>query len=402
MLINKIQQTIAKIDKNINNQLCSIYKDETLSSLISIWTGLVFLTSTSSIHNNIRIRLLDISQTEIQKDVNAGLEVDDSSLFTKIYEQELGIAGGEPFNIILGNYYFELDNHNHIQTLSKLAEISANAFTLFVSNNKLPKAEKQTNIHVTLKNLFGNKTPSPWRRLRDMPFAKFLVLTLCDLRIKATSYYEPYNQCLKDIILSSATILTTRIMQSFAATSWFSELPGEIEIQHQDIVASLSPCLSFPICVTSNFYFQHDTEQLLLTNGITPILQNNQNSPIQILSTTSVQRNDSSVSLILEHILCACRIAHHIKILARQKIGSLANEQDCEISIHQWLQRYTANINDQSLRFRYPLKDFNVKLAKIPGKVGVYSCQILLEPHMRLESMNSKILLHSEIISTNT
>jgi len=100
-------------------------------------------------------------------------------------------------------------------------------------------------------------------------------------------------------------------------------------------------------------------------------------------------------------LLSACRFGHHIKLLARQKIGSFADESGCQQWIANWLDKYTVTNSSPTSRSRYPLKAHQVKLSKIPGKIGFYRCQILLEPHMKLENMNAQIILHSEIMKPN-
>lgn len=401
MLKQKLQSAIATLNNRINRQVKAIYSQKELTNLITNWTNLALLVEKQgdNFTANIKVKLLDVKLIEVEKDIGAQLDIENSVLHNKLYEEELGQAGGEPFNLILGSYHFNINNARHIELLNRIVEIAHHAFALFISNLEI-NSEIQSQLENVLQEIFNPNNASAWHRLQTMPIAKFLALASCDAEIETKAYLSPYQSCFNKVNTYAATMLALRIMESFENTSWFSELPGQVAIAIDEHGQRVAPFLAIESKLNAQFFLHHDSEHILLNNGITPIIQNNTDSTPYIFSTSSAQIHDK-LNLILEHVLCACRIAHHVKIMARQKIGSYATEHECENFIKQWLQKFTANIDDRKLRYRYPLNSFNVKLAKIPGKVGFYSCQIMLEPHMKLENLNSKIVLHSEIIATN-
>ena len=147
-----------------------------------------------------------------------------------------------------------------------------------------------------------------------------------------------------------------------------------------------------------NLFYQNDDATMLLKKGLSPFTKDNNDAPIMLTCASCVQSSNSTVDTLLEHILCAGRIAHYIKIIARQKIGAHEDENSCERLIKDWLRKYTGSVTASNLRHKYPLKSSNVQISKVPGKIGHYNCKIKLEPHMHLEQLSSLITLNSEII----
>ena len=191
-----------------------------------------------------------------------------------------------------------------------------------------------------------------------------------------------------------------RTIDSFNVTSWFSEVLGFFA--PQDYLATpLLPFYNKTLRLNTTVFLKQTDERALTAYGLIPLMQAQENAEFYFANLYASYVTDELASLLLEHLLAACRFGHHIKLLARQKIGSFADESGCEQWIANWLNTYTAKIHDQSLRYHYPLKAHQVKLSKIPGKIGYYRCQILLEPHMKFENMNAQIILHSEIMKPN-
>jgi type VI secretion system protein ImpC len=52
----------------------------------------------------LKIRVLNVSKRELTKDLAKAVEFDQSQLFKKIYENEFGTPGGEPYGALIGDY----------------------------------------------------------------------------------------------------------------------------------------------------------------------------------------------------------------------------------------------------------------------------------------------------------
>ena len=96
------------------------------------WRGLHYLVMNSETSAGLKIKVLNMSQRELYGDFEKAVEFDQSRLFKKVYENEFGMPGGEPFGALVGDY--EFTNHpGDIDLLSKLSNVAAAAFCPFIS-----------------------------------------------------------------------------------------------------------------------------------------------------------------------------------------------------------------------------------------------------------------------------
>lgn len=378
---NRIIYLLAQLDQRIANQTALILQTVEVQSLLSRWIELSLLCQASNF-KNITLKLLDLQWPEIEKDLNTNLDLDSSVLFDHIYEQELGIAGGEPFSLLLANYELDLRKINVVSTLSRLGELGAYALAPILTNVGAQTFDLASySVPIDFAKELEVTDLRAWQRARQSPQFRFINLVLPMIHLTPTN-----------TILGSAALLALRIIRSFQETDWFTEILGPFVLD--DLIDNKDQ-----YSVNCNVFLKSHEEQKLCNSGFITLMQNSKHQPLYFGNTYCAYQGQEVPGLLLEHILCACRFGQHIKILARQKIGSHADEQECEKFISAWLKNYTATIKDRELRARYPLQNFNIKLAKIPGKIGYYHCQILLEPHMKLENMNTQIILHSEILT---
>ena len=101
-----IKAWIGEIDKKLSAQLNEILHDPELQQLESTWRGLHYLVHQSETGENLKIRVLNVKKQELFKDLEKAVEFDQSSLFKKIYEEEYGQLGGQPYGMLVGDYEF--------------------------------------------------------------------------------------------------------------------------------------------------------------------------------------------------------------------------------------------------------------------------------------------------------
>ena len=91
-----INDRISQIDKLIGDQLNEIIHDEAFQKLEASWRGLHLLVSGTETSSRLKLRLLNVSQKELTKDLTRSVDLDQTVLFKKIYEEEYGTFGGYP------------------------------------------------------------------------------------------------------------------------------------------------------------------------------------------------------------------------------------------------------------------------------------------------------------------
>ncbi|MEI9984116.1 MAG: type VI secretion system contractile sheath large subunit [Aliidongia sp.] len=131
-LTRTIERAIAVIDQKLSDQLNEIVHDEKFLKLEGSWRGLHYLVRNSETGTNLKIRVINASKRELHRDLTRAVEFDQSLLFRKIYENEFGTPGGEPYGALIGDY--EWTNHpDDIESLRLISNVSAAAFAPFIS-----------------------------------------------------------------------------------------------------------------------------------------------------------------------------------------------------------------------------------------------------------------------------
>ena len=97
---------IAEIDAKMSAQLDEIMHNEAFQKLEATWRGLWYLIYNTETSTQLKIRVLPITRKEMQKDLETAIEFDQSNLFKKIYEEEYGTFGGNPYSCLIGDFEF--------------------------------------------------------------------------------------------------------------------------------------------------------------------------------------------------------------------------------------------------------------------------------------------------------
>ncbi|PUX49828.1 type VI secretion system contractile sheath domain-containing protein, partial [Cronobacter sakazakii] len=129
-----IQNLIAGIDEKLSQQVNQIIHHEEFQKLESAWRGLNYLVNNTETDEMLKIRFMSISKQELGRTLKRfkGVGWDQSPIFKKIYEEEYGQFGGEPFGCLVGDYYFD-HSPQDVELLSEMARIGAAAHCPFIT-----------------------------------------------------------------------------------------------------------------------------------------------------------------------------------------------------------------------------------------------------------------------------
>src|SRR5262245_52081665 len=121
---------IAQIDKKLSSQLNEIMHHPDFQKLESTWRGLHYLVHQSETGDSLKIRVLNVNKRDLFKDLEKAVEFDQSALFKKVYEEEYGQLGGEPYGMLIGDYEFGR-NPEDISLLKMVSNVAAAAHAPF-------------------------------------------------------------------------------------------------------------------------------------------------------------------------------------------------------------------------------------------------------------------------------
>ena len=108
---------------------------------------------------------------------------------------------------------------------------------------------------------------------------------------------------------------------------------------------------------------------------------------------------NAAISARLPYMMATSRFAHYLKIMARDKIGSFMEAEDCENWLNRWIQNYTnANADSgQEMKARYPLREAKVEVREIPGKPGSYNAVAWMRPWLQMEELTTSLRMVARI-----
>lgn len=425
---------IAQLDQQINEQLNAILHHSEFQNLEARWQGLKLLVEEKEAEDTIKIFLLTITYEEIYKDLSK-LEFDQSELFDKIYNQRFGSPGEYPFNLLLGDYYFNVAGNNSrkdLEILTGISHIAAASFCPFITSIS-PSSFGVTNfcelgVIKNIEKLFDAPEYNNWINFRKNTDSRFIGITLPRILLrqnyqnktlqKHSFYFDEEIRTLdnKNYLWGNACFaFGLVVIRSFKLSGWFGEIRGIKDPKVGGGIVSQLPNISIVSNDVVNFTGTVETnidendESLLSDLGFIPLCSYGKNKQAIFYSNMSSYKPNysygpnSKISSMLQYILCASRFAHYVKIIGRDKIGLLTTTEECAKSLNAWIQDYIAtNEAGESIRRRYPLQGAKVEIKEIPGKPGCYNCVMHLQPRYQLEKVNTALTLITELTQIST
>lgn len=433
-----LSQYIALLDQLISEQLNVILHHEKFQRLEASWRGIEKLAHTASGYGNVKVRMLDVSWKEVAKDIDRAADFDQSALFNIIYSQEFGIAGGEPFGALLGDYevtHRPSKRHpiDDISTLRGMAQVAAASFAPFIvggSPELFGLDSFDTLGHpLNFDSIFRQDEYIAWRGLRDMSDSRFIAVTLPQVLMR-----EPYkNKVLRGSALlfneevsykdnsrylwgNACYAMGVVLIREFGDVGWFSHIRGAPRDHAGGGLVTDFPCLDYG--TDSRGVAQKIMTQVVITDGKERELNDHgflslcdcYDAPFAVFqSCPSIQKPkqhdtaaataNARMGAMLQQILCASRFAHYIKVMIRDKVGSFTTDIECERMLQSWLNDYTTGRDDLDwdALSRYPLQSARVQVRELPGKPGHYTSIIHLKPHYIVDQLVSELRLTTEL-----
>src|SRR5574343_1065374 len=181
--IKTIQSIIASLDQKITEQLNLVMHHPDFQKLEAAWRGLHYLVNNTETDEMLKIRVLNISKNELGKTLKTfkGTAWDQSPVFKKLYEEEYGQFGGEPYGCLVGDYYFD-QSPQDVELLGEMAKISAASHTPFISGAsptimQMDSWQELANPR-DLTKIFTTPEYAAWRSLRESDDSKYLGLAM--------------------------------------------------------------------------------------------------------------------------------------------------------------------------------------------------------------------------------
>jgi len=433
-LTNTIKQAITAIDQAMSKQLTAILHEEKFQKLEGSWRGLNHLVMNTETGATMKIRMLNLSKRELFRDLDKAVEFDQSQTFKKIYEEEFGTAGGEPYGCMIGD--FEFTNHpEDIELLSKMSNVAAAGFCPFISaaGSEMFGFDDFTELSKPrdLGGIFESQEYIKWRSFRDSEDSRFVTLVMPRV-LARTPYgeaskpvesfnYEEFDQDESGMSkavehddycwMNASYVMGTTLTRAFAENSWCTAIRGadggRVENLPTHIFKSDDGDTDQKCPTEVGITDRREAE--LSNQGFLPLChyKNTDYSVFFGAQTTQKQKmfddpdatSNAAISARLPYLMATSRIAHYLKVMARDKVGSFMQAENCERWLNQWISQYTNGNPDASaeMKAKYPLAEARVEVKEIPGQPGAYSAVAYLKPWLQMEELTTSLRMVANI-----
>lgn len=425
-----VDAMIADLDRRLGEQVDQILHHASFQQLESAWRGLKFLVDRTDFRENIRIQMLSVSQDKLRADFREAPELSKSGLYKNLYTAEYGQFGGLPFGAIVADYAFG-PGARDIELLTQIAGVAAVSHAPFVAAaapaffgiddfGELPNLKD-------LSSIFEGPQMARWKSLRDNEDARYLGLTLPRFLLRvpygpdtepATTFdytegVGPGNQGL--LWGNAAFAFATRLTESFADYRWCANVIGP---QGGGAVRNL-PIYTYEALgeqvskVPTEVLLSERREFELAEQGFIGLTMRKNSDNAAFFSANSVQRpkffgatqegRDAELNYKLgtqlPYMFIVSRLAHYIKVIQRENIGTWKEKSLLESELNKWIRQYVADMDSpaEGVRSRRPLRQAEIHVADIDGEPGWYRVDLKVRPHFKYMGASFTLSLVSKL-----
>ena len=431
--LRSIEAMIAAIDRKLTEQVNLIIHNEEFQALEGAWRGLHHLVNNTETDETLKIKVMNISKKELGRNLKKfrGTAWDQSPIMKRIYDEEYGQFGGEPFGLLVGDYHFD-HSPTDIQLLGDMAQIAAAAHAPFITAAAPTVMQMESWTELSnprdLTKIFQTPEYAAWRSLRESEDSRYLGLTMPRFLARLpygakTEPVEEFNfeedvqtgegEGEKFTWANSAYAMATNITRAFKLYGWCSHIRG---VESGGSVEGL-PSYTFPDadggvaqkCPTE-IAIPDRREAELAKNGFMPLIFKKNSDFAAFIGAQSLQKPqeyidpaataNANLAARLPYLFATCRFAHYLKCMVRDKIGSSKTKGQLKDWLDTWLAQYVDGSPDTSsdeYKASHPLSDGVVEIEENEENPGYYSAKFYLKPHYQLEGLSVSLRLVSKM-----
>jgi type VI secretion system protein ImpC len=423
------------LDAALSKQLAAVLHNPDFQKLEGTWRGLHHLVMNSETGVNLKIKVMNVSKRDLFKDVDKAVEFDQSQIFKKLYENEFGSPGGEPYGALIGDY--EFSNHpEDIELLSKMSNVAAAAFCPFISaaSPQLFGFDNWTDLSKPrdLEKIFDTVEYAKWRAFRESEDSRFATLVLP--RVLARLPYGASTKPIEEFSfeeveldasgkakpvqhdhyswMNASYVFGTKLTDAFSKYGWCTAIRGaegggKVEGLPAHVFTSDDGDADLKCPTEIGITDRREAE--LSKVGMLPLCHYKNTDYAVFFGAQTTQKPkkydrpeataNAAISARLPYLMATGRIAHYLKVMARDWIGKFKEASDMESDLNRWIKNFVnANPNaGQELKARYPLAAAQIQVQEIPGKPGSYNAVAHLRPWLQFEELTTSLRMVARI-----
>jgi type VI secretion system protein ImpD len=440
-LLRALDRDIAGLDELLSDQISAILHAPAFQRLEAAWRGLRYVTQAADGIAGAKIRVLSLSWNELVRDLERAADFDQSQLFHKIYSEEFGSPGGEPFGLVIADYamqHHRTPDHptDDVTALKALSAVAGAAFVPIVLGVSPIVFQldsfRDLGRPVDLQSVFKQAEYKRWNSMREGDDMRFIGLVLPRILMRLpygddTTRHDGF--CFREAVHASgeegylwgnaAFAFASIVLRAFGTFGWFADIRGAPRDELRGGLVIDLPVPWFGTdrpriavkpsteCFISDMHEKSLAELGFIALKKVPLTEFSVFNEIQSMQIPARFDRPSAtanarLSGMLQYTLCISRFAHFIKVIGREHIGSLMTAEECQDLLQRWLTGYCVGSDSATaeIKARYPLRDGSVEVKDVPGKPGFYSCNIFLQPHFQLDDIAAGFRLVTELAPT--
>jgi type VI secretion system protein ImpC len=428
-----INAYIAEIDRKLSEQVNLILHHPDFQKLEGAWRGLHHLVSNTETDPQLKIRVINLSKNDLGRTLKRykGTAWDQSPIFKKVYEEEYGQLGGEPYGCLIGDYYFD-HGPQDVELLRGMAQVAAASHAPFIAAAApgllgMDGWSELANPR-DLAKIYSTPDYAAWRSLRDSEDAKYVALTMPRTlsRLPYGAKTDPVEEfdfeedtsgadSTKYTWQNAAYAMGVNINRSFKQYGWCTRIRG---VESGGTVDNL-PAHVFPTddggvdmkCPTEIAITDRRSAELDKM-GLMPVVHRKNSDMAAFIGAQSLARPEeyddtdatanAALSARLPYMFACSRFAHYLKCIVRDKIGSFSTREQMQDWLTRWILNYVdgdpVNSNEET-KARKPLAAAQVVVEEVEGNPGYYTSKFYLKPHYQLEGLTVSLRLVARLPS---
>jgi type VI secretion system protein ImpC len=355
-----------------------------------------------------------------------------SGLYKHVYTAEYGQFGGQPFSSIIANYDFG-PGPSDLKLLRYVASVSAMSHAPFIAAAALSffgiqSWDELPNLK-DLHSIFEMPQYAAWQSFRASEDARYVGLTIPKflLRLpygkdtvpaKTFNFTEEADQNNNFLWGNTAFTFAARLTDSFAKYRWTTNIIGP---QSGGAVENL-PLYNYTdkgilkTKVPTQVLISERREYELAEEGFIPLAMRKDSDNAAFFSANSCMAPKSfpntpegkdaetnfKLSTQLPYMMIMNRLAHYVKVIQRENIGTWKDRGTLESELNKWLGQYVTEMDspDPATRSKRPLRLAKIEVNDVEGDPGWYSVSIKARPHFKYMGANFTLSLVGKLDKT--
>ena len=409
-------EMIADLDKKLGMQVDQILHNPELQKLESAWRGMMFLVKNTNFRENIKIGFMNATKDDLLSDFQDSPDITKSGLYKTAYSSEYGQFGGQPWGAMISNFDFG-PGQEDVALLTSVASIAAMAHAPFIGSAgasffglqdfaKLPDLKD-------LSSIFEMPQYEMWNGFRDNDDSRNVGLVMPHFLLrtpygdntipsKKFVYNEDVSGGNSNFLWGNASFaFASRLTASFADYRWCANIigpqgGGEVDglpIYTYEAMGTLQAKIPTEVLISERREFELSEQGFIAltmrkdTNNASFFSANSAQKPKFYGNTPEgkIAETNYKLGTQLPYMFIVDRLAHYLKVLQRENIGTWKEKSDIQDELNKWISQYVADMEapTAAVRSQRPLRQANITVEDVDGDPGWYRCNMTVRPHFK-------------------